>query len=93
MIARTGNVGDAGGRLAIAVVNYNTRDLLRECLATVPAAATTVVIDNASTDGSAAMVAAEFPRVRLVASRRNPGPGCLVFLAAGLGNIAAKSAA
>jgi GT2 family glycosyltransferase len=63
------------GRLAVAIVNRNTRDLLRDCLATVPAHVTAVVIDNASTDGSAAMVATEFPHVHLIASARNPGYG------------------
>ncbi len=32
-----------------------------------------IVVDNASTDGSAAMVAAEFPRVHLVANAENRG--------------------
>ena len=65
----------ATGRIAVAVVNYNTRALLRDCLRTVSADVTTVVIDNASSDGSAGMVAAEFPHVRLLASERNPGYG------------------
>src|SRR5829696_4102259 len=62
-------------RIAVVVVNHNTRDLLRDCLRTVPPDASVVVIDNASNDGSAAMVAAEFPRFRLVASVRNAGYG------------------
>ena len=32
-----------------------------------------IVVDNASSDGSAAMVAAEFPAVRLIANRENRG--------------------
>ena len=58
------------------------RDLLRQCLASVEAAAqratetldvAVVVVDNASPDGSAAMVATEFPHVHLIASEQNLG--------------------
>jgi len=67
--------------LAIIVVSYNVRQLLRACLAATYASlarspeldATVWVIDNASTDGSAAMVAAEFTQVRLIASPENLG--------------------
>ena len=69
-------------QLAVIVVSYNVRDLLRACLRSVAAAARraadqldvrTVVVDNASSDGSAAMVAAEFPDVHLIASQENLG--------------------
>ena len=67
--------------LAIIVVSYNVRELLRACLQATFASlarapeidATVWVVDNASADGSAEMVAAEFPQVRLVASRENLG--------------------
>jgi N-acetylglucosaminyl-diphospho-decaprenol L-rhamnosyltransferase len=67
--------------LAIIIVSYNVRELLRACLqatfaslARAPAIDATVwVVDNASADDSAEMVAAEFPQVRLVASRENLG--------------------
>ncbi|HHW88769.1 MAG TPA: glycosyltransferase family 2 protein [Chloroflexi bacterium] len=68
--------------LAIIIVSYNVRDLLRGCLRSVAAAAartsdrlavTTVVVDNASHDGSADMVAEEFPAARLIASQENLG--------------------
>ena len=66
--------------LAVIIVNWNVRELLRRCLASVEASArasrltvTIVVVDNASSDGSVAMVAAEFPAVRLIASERNLG--------------------
>jgi GT2 family glycosyltransferase len=66
--------------LAIIVVNYNTRDLLAACLNSVYAskcehAYHVFVVDNRSTDGSAAMVAERFPQVTLIASDRNGGFG------------------
>ena len=70
-------------KLAVIIVSYNTRDLLRQALASVAASArvsgldgddvTIVVVDNASADGSAAMVAGEFPDVRLIAAAENLG--------------------
>jgi N-acetylglucosaminyl-diphospho-decaprenol L-rhamnosyltransferase len=64
--------------LAIVIVNYNTRDLLRGCLRSIAGSAPgcaveTWVVDNASGDGSAEMVRAEFPRVHLIASPQNGG--------------------
>ena len=64
--------------LSIVIVNWNTRDLLRACLASVqrfPPARSfeVIVVDNASTDGSAEMVASEFPFVRLIKPGRNTG--------------------
>jgi GT2 family glycosyltransferase len=63
---------------SIIIVSFNTRDLLRECLLTLQRDASDVsyekiVIDNASGDGSAEMVAAEFPDARLVKSEVNLG--------------------
>jgi GT2 family glycosyltransferase len=64
--------------LSIIIINWNTRDMLRDCLASLPAAseglATEIlVVDNASKDGSAGMVAEEFPQVRLIESGGNLG--------------------
>jgi GT2 family glycosyltransferase len=64
--------------LAIVILNYNTAQLLRECLRSVFAAATTLrvrvcVVDNASTDASAEMVRAEFPAAHLIVNRVNLG--------------------
>lgn len=64
--------------LAIIIVNWNTRDLLRRCLATVYASVgdfsyEVVVVDNGSTDDSAAMVRDEFPRVTLISGHGNVG--------------------
>jgi GT2 family glycosyltransferase len=57
--------------LGIVIVNYNVRDLLRECLASVydsrgDFSYEVCVVDNGSSDGSADMVAEEFPQVRLI---------------------------
>ena len=63
--------------LSIVIVNWNTRDMLRNCLASIPRQtdmqAEVIVIDNASEDGSAAMVAAEFPEARLICNSANLG--------------------
>ena len=63
--------------VSIIIVNWNTRDLLRDCLASVQqetrAVHEIIVIDNSSSDGSVAMVADEFPSVMLVANTDNRG--------------------
>lgn len=66
-------------RISAIVVSFNTAPLLRHALASLHRAAAetgpieTIVIDNASDDGSPAMVRAEFPGVRLVRLTRNVG--------------------
>jgi N-acetylglucosaminyl-diphospho-decaprenol L-rhamnosyltransferase len=64
-------------RIAVVVVNHETRDHLRACLETVREAgpAEVVVVDNASRDGSVEMVREGFPEVRLLANADNPGYG------------------
>lgn len=62
------------------VISWNTRDLLRECLASLEAVAKTVplqiiVVDNASEDGSADMVAEVFPQAELIRNDYNAGFG------------------
>lgn len=64
--------------LGVVILNWNTRDLLRSCLATVLASkggldVRLCVVDNASTDGSADMLRAEFPDVLIVGSPSNVG--------------------
>jgi GT2 family glycosyltransferase len=64
--------------LAIVIVSYNTRDLLRDCLRSIAASGASCapeiwVVDNASRDGSAAMVHAEFPHVHVIATAHNGG--------------------
>lgn len=64
--------------LSVVVVNWNTVALLRECLASVrdhhgALDVEVLVVDNGSTDGSAAMVRAEFPDAVLIANGDNRG--------------------
>jgi GT2 family glycosyltransferase len=66
--------------LGIIIVNYNTRELLAQCLRSVYAGDLSVpfhviVVDNMSTDGSAEMVEAAFPQATLILSDRNGGFG------------------
>ncbi|UCH33284.1 MAG: glycosyltransferase family 2 protein, partial [Armatimonadota bacterium] len=67
---------DASLALSICIVNWNTREHLRDCLASLANHPPSrrheiIVVDNASEDGSADMVAREFPDVRLIANERN----------------------
>ncbi len=64
-------------RFAVAIVSHNTRDHLRACLKSVrpERPAEIVVVDNASSDGSAEMVRGAFPDCRLFANAANVGYG------------------
>lgn len=64
--------------LAIVIVNYNVRDLLRRCLHSVFASQgkfsyKICVVDNDSRDGSVEMVIDEFPQVTVIANHDNVG--------------------
>jgi GT2 family glycosyltransferase len=61
--------------VSVVVVSYNTKELLRSCLGSLDGAYEVIVVDNASSDGSAEMVEAEFPDVRLIRSPVNLGFG------------------
>jgi len=65
-------------RLSIVIVSYNSRDDLGAALASIAGAAVTtthdvVVVDNASTDSTTALVREQWPQVRLIASPANLG--------------------
>ena len=69
-------VRDAALAVDVTIVSWNTRDLLRDCLRQLLAedvVRRVVVVDNGSHDGSATMVAAEFPEVVCIAERTNHG--------------------
>lgn len=59
----------------MVVVSYNTQEKLRRCLGCIEPEHEVIVIDNASSDGSADMVAAEFPTAKLIRNRNNRGFG------------------
>lgn len=62
--------------ISVCLVSYNTRALLERCLIALYASQWAdeleiIVADNASGDGSAAMVSAEFPRAQLIDNTEN----------------------
>jgi len=63
--------------VSVIIVSWNTRDLLRDCLESLRGIAgvpiEVFVVDNDSQDGSATMVASEFPGVRLIQNQENRG--------------------
>lgn len=63
--------------LSIIVISYNTREMTLACLRSVVAETTTpfelLVVDNASSDGSAEAISAEFPEITLLAETENHG--------------------
>jgi GT2 family glycosyltransferase len=70
--------------VTVAVVSFNTRTLLRACLASMrgPLPPEVWVVDNGSQDGSPDVVRQEFPEVRLVETGTNLGFGAAVNLVA-----------
>jgi len=65
-------------RVSVVVVSFNTREYLLRCLASLQAAVLplqVLVVDNASSDGSADAVADRFPRARLLRNAENAGFG------------------
>ncbi len=68
--------------VSVIVVNWNVRELLRECLRSTledggiaADRLELIVVDNASHDGSVEMVRAQFPQLRLIANTDNVGFG------------------
>jgi GT2 family glycosyltransferase len=64
--------------LTAIVVSYNDRENIGRCLSSIRtgsegSAAEVIVVDNASSDGSPDLVAADFPSVRLIRSTENLG--------------------
>ncbi|MFA6282829.1 MAG: glycosyltransferase family 2 protein [Desulfurivibrionaceae bacterium] len=64
--------------ISIVIVNWNTRDLLLDCLASVYAMIREVrfevfLVDNASSDGSVEAVRAQYPQVNVIQNEKNLG--------------------
>jgi hypothetical protein len=66
--------------ISIIIVNWNTKDLLRNCLNSINETLQNItfeiiVVDNASLDGSVAMLREEFPQVAIIENTTNRGFG------------------
>jgi GT2 family glycosyltransferase len=62
--------------LSIVILNWNVRDLLDRCLASIRSeryALEIIVVDNASSDDSVAMVTTKYPHVIVIANTLNRG--------------------
>src|SRR5262249_23761656 len=74
--------------VTVIIVNFNTGELTRRCLTSVAADLSgveweAVVVDNASSDGSVALLR-DIPHTRVIANRENVGFGRAVNAAAAL---------
>ncbi|TSC85976.1 MAG: Glycosyl transferase family 2 [Microgenomates group bacterium Gr01-1014_7] len=62
--------------LSIVILNYNVRDLLLKCLESVFKTKSNwqvIVVDNASSDGSAEAVREKYPEIELIENKKNLG--------------------
>lgn len=64
--------------ISVIIVNWNTRDLLRNCLESIRktikgTACEVIVVDNGSSDGSVDMLRSEYPEVRILENGANLG--------------------
>jgi GT2 family glycosyltransferase len=64
--------------LAVIVVNYNTSDLLRNCVRSIEETAKKIsceiiIVDNHSSDGSTSVIVEEFPHHRAILNPQNAG--------------------
>ncbi len=75
---------DSGATVSVVLVNWNTKELLRNCLESLLANAAVplevFVVDNGSSDGSPEMVESDFAGVDLIRNRENLGFGKAVNL-------------
>ena len=63
-------------RISTVIVNYNTRDILKECLMNLRKSyerTQVLVVDNNSQDGSRELIMENFPEVELLALNKNVG--------------------
>lgn len=71
-------VNNQSRQITIVIVNYNTREDIKRCLESLRdiaprASFDVVVVDNASTDGSIAMIRESFPEVQIWVNSENLG--------------------
>jgi GT2 family glycosyltransferase len=66
--------------ISVIIVNWNTKDLLKNCLSSIYQTINNltfeiIVVDNASSDGSLAMLEQDFPDVLKICNQKNKGFG------------------
>lgn len=64
--------------VTIIIVNYNTKNLIKECVESIidksdGLSYDLIVVDNGSSDGSCEMIEQVFPQIKLIRSKRNIG--------------------
>jgi len=76
-LAANGQAQAAPLRMAAGIVSFNTRELLRQCLASLAAQAPAglLVFDNQSTDGTLEMLRSDYPQVTVLSPDHNLGYG------------------
>ncbi len=68
------NTADANCNISVVIVNYNAGGILLECVArALQQAEQIIVVDNASTDDSVAVLKNAYPAIRLICNKRNFG--------------------
>lgn len=67
------SAGLSADSLTVIIPSFNVRDLLAKCLASINENYETIVVDNASQDGTGPMVREKFPQVDLIELERNLG--------------------
>ena len=71
---------DSPLKLSVSIVHHDGLEMLRHCLQSIYGNAPkcsfeVIVVDNVSVDGAVAMVAAEFPQVKLIRNTERHGFG------------------
>ncbi len=74
MTASTGSWSD----VSVVIVTYNSAAVIEPCLRSVHLAKQVIVVDNASTDRTLAVVAETLPKARIIGNDRNRGFGFAV---------------
>ena len=78
MTADTQSLTSSTTDLSIAIVSYNTKEMLLDCIRSIQAYTTTIayeviVVDNDSRDGTVAALKDAYPGMRIVANSENRG--------------------
>ena len=84
IIPKTTSLEQALSETTAVIVNYNSVDIIGECLRPLQGIHEVIVVDNGSEDDSVAMIERDFPDVRLIRAGSNLGNGAGLNLGAAL---------